>query len=130
MPARTSSLPLNAVLRQVAQHGLKCVEFDVVKDAALAVWYGAETPELESLQGPHYDDAVLLVERLSYYNVVPQSRKNLLLGRARQALAVRSEVARADFEAAYKAFLPRLQPLQTRHYAGPGLDSRATDSGL
>lgn len=118
MTAMTSSLPLNAVLTQVAQRGLRCVEFEAVKDAALAVWYGTETPELSTLQGPHSVEAVQLVERLSYYNVVPQPRKKALLGRARQALAVRQDVARADFESAYKAFLPRLQPLQTRHYAG------------
>jgi len=116
MTVKTSSLPLNAVLTQVAQRGLKCVEFEAVRDAALAVWYGTETPELDSLQGPHSDEAVQLVERLSYYNLVPQPRKKALLGRARQALAVRKEVARADFEAAYKTFLPQLQPLQTRHY--------------
>lgn len=118
MTAMTSSLPLNAVLTQVAQRGLKCVEFEAVKDAALAVWYGTETPELSALQGPHAVEAVQLVERLSYYNVVPQPRKKALLGCARQALAARKAVSRTDFESAYKSFLPRLQPLQTRHYAG------------
>lgn len=117
MTVATSSLPLDTVLTQVAQRGLRRVEFETVRDAALAVWYGAETPELESLQGPHSDEAVQLVERLSYYNVVSQPRKKVLLGRARQALASHKGVARVDFEAAYKAFLPRLQPLQTRHYA-------------
>ena len=118
MADMTSSLPLNTVLTQVAQRGLRCVEFDAVKDAALAVWYGTETPELDSLQGPHSGESVQLVERLSYYNVVPQTRKKALLVRVRQARDVHKKVERADFESAYKTFLPQLQPLQTRHYAG------------
>lgn len=118
MNVKPSALPLTAVLTQVAEQGLKCVGFDAVKDAALAVWYGTETPELDALQGPHSVEALRLVERLSYYNVVPQPRKKVLLGRARQALADFKEAGRADFELAYKTFLPQLQPLQTRHYAG------------
>lgn len=113
----TASVPLESVLTQVAQKGLACVDLDAVKAAALAVWYGTETPNLADLQGPHAVDAMQLVERLSYYNLVPQPRKKALLGRVRTALSAHKEVARGDFESAYKIFLPQLQPLQTRHYA-------------
>lgn len=107
---------MNTVLSQVAQRGLMRVDFDVVKATALAVWYGTETPDLAELKGPHCAEAVQLVERLSYYNVVPQARKKALLSCARRALATHQGVARTEFESAYKTFLPRLQRMQTRHY--------------
>ena len=116
MTANQPLLPLNDMLSLVAQRGLARVEFEVVRAVALALWYGVETPELAGLQGPHVAEAVQLVERLSYYNVVPQPRKKVLLGKVRKALEFLQSVTRTDFERAYKAFLPELQPLQTRHY--------------
>jgi hypothetical protein len=75
---------MNAALTHVAQRGLMCVDFDAVKATALAVWYGTEPPDLTELKGPHFVEVVQLVERLSYYNVVPQSRKRVLFGSARR----------------------------------------------
>lgn len=117
MTTAMASASLESVLTQVAQRGLARMDLAAVKAAALAVWYGTETPNFADLQGPHAADAMQLVERLSYYNLVPQPRKKALLGRVRVALSAHKDVARADFEATYKTFLPQLQPLQTRHYA-------------
>lgn len=76
--------------------------------------------DLEGATGPHRDDAVSLVERLSYYNVVPQERKRLLLQEVRRLRAASSRPNEApvdEFSGAFRRFLPDLQPLQTRHYA-------------
>lgn len=106
----------NDSLALVAAQGLSNVEFETVESVALDVWYGADTPDFSALGDAHIGDAVLLVERLAYYNVVPQDRKRVLLALVRAVVPTPSQCARDKFDMAFKRHLPKLQPLQTRHY--------------
>lgn len=106
-------------LAEVASKGLARVAFDAVKDVALEVWYGSslEAEDLAHLDGPHKRDALFLVERLAYYNVVPQPRKKVLLKGVQAAGGNLNTSTNLTLERAFGVFLPRLQPLQTRHYS-------------
>ena len=115
---KTSPSTLNEALARVASAGMLHADFETVRHVALGVWYGEESPAWGDLKGNHFTEAVLLVERLSYYNVVPQSRKKTLLASCHLVLGALSPVMVEDFERAYKKLLPLLQPFQTRHYAG------------
>jgi hypothetical protein len=118
MTARVNVTAANAALAKVAQQGLLHVDFDVVQQAALAVWHTHEEVNLESVQGPYLGEAVRLLERLSFYNVVNQDRKKALLSQVRRFEGMAQVTVKApEFETAYRKFLPRLQPLQTRHFA-------------
>lgn len=116
MCTKASSSTLNAALARVASAGMLHTEFETVRDVALGVWYGEDCPTWSDMKGAYFTEAVLLVERLSYYNVVPQSRKKMLLASCRMVLGTLSPVMVEDFEQAYKKLLPRLQPFQTRHF--------------
>jgi len=104
-------------LQDVAARGMRHAEFESVQAVALAVWYGSTALDLATLNGPHATEAALLVERLGFYNVVPQPRKRELRAVTAPLLVAVDPAARAEFEKSYKAVLARLQPLQTRHYA-------------
>lgn len=118
MVIKTSPSTLNEALARVASAGMLHADFETVRDVALGVWYGEESPAWGDLKGDHFTEAVQLVARLSYYNVVPQSRKKTILVSCRLVLSALPPVVADDFERAYKKLLPRLQPFQTRHYAG------------
>lgn len=108
----------NAAFMLVAQHGLSHVGFEAVRQAALVVWHGQDRVTFEGVHGPHLDEALYLLERLSFYNVVPKDRKKSLLSQVRQARATLLETVNVQaFEATYRKYLPDLQPLQTRHTA-------------
>lgn len=118
MNIRVDEGEAGVALSAVAQQGLSQVSADVVHRAALAIWYGQGTVDLASVQGaPHAGDALSLVERLSFYNLVERGRKRELLrqvGQAREKWATPCDMQ--AFEAAYRRFLPGLQPMQTRHF--------------
>lgn len=116
MNARTTLQAANAALMRVAQQGLSHVDGRVVEAVAMGVWHGEEAPDLELATGPHLDDAMKLVERLSYYNVVPQERKKKLLGQVRRLRHSARGSNDSQFDSEFRRFLPRLQPLQTRHF--------------
>lgn len=116
MVTKTSIPTLNEALARVASAGMLRTDFETVRDVALGVWYGEESPSWGDLKGNHFTEAVQLVARLSYYNVVPQSRKKALLASCRMVLGTLSPVMVENFEQAYKKLLPRLQPFQTRHF--------------
>lgn len=113
MPPRYS---LQDSLTLVAQQGLLNAAFEVAEAVALGVWYGADTPDFSKLPGAYRGDAVLLVERLAYYNVVSQERKRELLTLVRAEAPTPPPAAHDNFESAFKRHLPKLQPLQTRHH--------------
>jgi hypothetical protein len=117
MNSRTAVKTANAALTKVARQGLSHVDQAVVEAAAMGVWHGEEEPDLEVVFGPHLADAVDLVERLSYYNVVPQERKKKLLKQVRLLRGSSHLVQDSNFETTFRRFLPRLQPLQTRHFS-------------
>ena len=105
----------NAALARVAQQGLSTAGFDAARAVALAVWHQQGSVDLHELAGPHLSDALSLVERLSLYNEVPQSRKQELLGQVRRLRAATGAgLGVLGFEAAYRKLLPDLQALQTR----------------
>lgn len=108
----------NSALGRVAQMGLASAGLESARAVALAVWHEQGRLDLHGLGGPHLSDALSLVERLSLYNVVPQSRKQELLGQVRRLRAATGAgLGILGFEAAYRKLLPELQPLQTRHYS-------------
>ena len=102
---------------KVARMGMNAADLADVRAAALWVWYGRDLPGRAVLRGPHASEAVSLLERLSYYNVVPLQRKKQL---KRLVSALRSEEHRADnadrFEQMFSKFLPELQPMQSRAF--------------
>lgn len=106
---------LQAALAAVAVQGLASAFYEDVECVARAIWHGDLVPRLDGLQGPHAAEAALLVERLSFYNLVPQARKQVLRACLGRLLEPVSAPGRAAVEQAYKRFLPRLQPLQSRH---------------
>jgi len=118
MTAPVHATAATVALEKVAQQGLLHVDFEVVRQAALAVWHSQEGVDLEGVRGPYLGEAASLLERLSFYNVVAQDRKKTLLSQVRRVRSG-SPVASNNngFEAAYRKFLPQLQPLQTRHFA-------------
>jgi hypothetical protein len=79
MTSQMTTKSVDAALSEVARRGMLRVSFDVVKATALDVWYGSEVRDLTKLRGPYQKDVLFLVERLVYYNVVPQPRKKALL---------------------------------------------------
>ena len=103
-------------LSKVARVGMSRVDSSTVEATALDVWYGSGVPDLSKVTGPHKKDVLFLVERLTYYNVVPQSRKKALLTQVRQAGGKFEDLENAWLEAVFNNFLPSLQPMQTRHY--------------
>jgi hypothetical protein len=104
-------------LGRVAQLGLATAGLEAARAVALAVWHEQGGLDLGGLAGPHLSDALSLVERLSLYNIVPQSRKQELLSQVRRLRAATGAgLGVLGFEAAYRKLLPELQPLQTRHY--------------
>jgi hypothetical protein len=105
-----------AALSEVARRGMSRVNLDVMKAAAVDVWYGSEVRDLSKLEGPYQKDVLFLVERLTYYNVVPQSRKKALLQTVRQAGGRFEDLNNPVLEGRFNDFLPDLQPMQTRHY--------------
>lgn len=108
----------NSALGRVAQLGLAIAGFDAARVVALAIWHEQGRLDLHDLGGPHLSDALSLVERLSLYNLVPQSRKQELLGQVRRLRAATGAgLGMLGFEAAYRKLLPELQPLQSRHYS-------------
>lgn len=76
MTSQMTTKSVDAALSEVARRGMLRVSFDVVKATALDVWYGSEVRDLTKLRGPYQKDVLFLVERLVYYNVVPQPRKH------------------------------------------------------
>ncbi|OIQ87298.1 hypothetical protein GALL_308590 [mine drainage metagenome] len=107
----------NAAFAKVASVGLDRVDLSDVRAAALMVWYGREEPALGSAGGPHLDEAVALVERLSYYNVVPVGRKKSLKRLVQKLRAVANPVGKnANFERNFQRYLGYLQPLQSREF--------------
>ena len=110
----------NRGLVRVAKVGLAVAGEAAAEKVALGVWHGDEPPSLVGAEGPHRADAVYLLGRLAYYNIVPQERKRMLLGQVR--LARQAEGQSTDttpLELIFRSYLPRLQPLQTRHYRPP-----------
>jgi hypothetical protein len=106
-----------AALGRVAQLGLSVAGLEAARAVALDVWHEQGGLDLRELAGPYLSDALSLVERLSLYNVVPQARKQELLGQVRRLRAATGAgLGVLGFEAAYRKLLPDLQPLQTRHY--------------
>jgi hypothetical protein len=107
----------NTALGRVAQQGLATAGPEAARAVALAVWREQGGLDLGGLAGPHLSDALSLVERLSLYAGVPQSRKQELLGQVRRLRAATGAgLGVLGFEAAYRKLLPELQLLQTRHY--------------
>jgi hypothetical protein len=111
-----TSKSVEAALSEVALRGMSHVNLDVVKTAALDVWFGSQVRDLTKLKGPHQKDVLFLVERLTYYNVVPQSRKKALLEKVRQAGGRFEDLNNPVLEDVFNDFLPDLQPMQTRHF--------------
>ncbi len=106
----------NTALGRVAQLGLATAGLETACAVALAVWHEQGRLDLQELSGPHLSDALSLVERLSLYNIVPQARKQELLGQVRRLRAATGAgLGILGFEAAYRKLLPELQLLQTRH---------------
>ena len=118
MHPQVNSKATGDALDQVAKDGLLRVNFDVVKTVALYVWYGSEVCDLSRVQGPYQKDALFLVERLAYYNLVPQPRKKALLEQVRRAGGSFGDLDNEELEGRFNDFLPDLQPLQSRHFAG------------
>jgi hypothetical protein len=105
----------NAALGRIAQQGLSVAGLEAARAVALAVWHEQGSLDLRGLAGPYLSDALSLVERLSLYSVVPQSRKQELLGQVRRLRAATGAgLGVLGFEAAYRKLLPELQPLQTQ----------------
>lgn len=121
MQPRVNSKSVDAALAEVARCGISRVNLDVVKAAALDVWYGSDVRDLTKVKGPHHKDVLFLVERLAYYNVVPQSRKKALLAQVRRAGGTFEDLSNQVLEDAFNDFLPELQPMQSRHYQQPSL---------
>jgi len=84
-----------------------------VSQIALEVW------ELAQVQGPFKADLLFLVERLTYYNIVPVSRKKALLQEIRRAGGKFEDLGNTELENRFNDFLPDLQPMQTRHFVRP-----------
>jgi hypothetical protein len=106
----------NAALGRVAQKGLAAAGLEAARAVALAVWHEQGSLTFHELAGPHLSDALSLVERLSLCNVVPQSRKQELLGQVRRLRAATGAgLGVLGFESAYRKLLPDLQPLLTGH---------------
>jgi len=116
MRSEVTDTTAQAALSEVAQKGMTQVKLDVMKAVALDVWYGSEVRDLSKLEGPYRKDVLFLVERLTYYNVVPQSRKKALLQTVRQAGGRFEDLNNPVLEGRFNDFLPDLQPMQTRHY--------------
>ncbi|MBK6854627.1 MAG: hypothetical protein IPG93_24405 [Burkholderiales bacterium] len=105
----------NAALARVAQQGLSTAGLEAARAVALAVWHEQGRLDLHELAGPQLSEALSLVERLSLYNVVPQARKQELLGQVRRLRAATGAgLGVLGFEAAYRKLLPELQTLQTQ----------------
>ena len=115
--AAVDTIAANTAFAKVARVGLGNVELADVRAAALMVWYGQEDPTFDAVRGPHLDEAVALVERLSYYNVVPLARKKAL---KRLVQKLRTVVRPADkgtsFERNFQKYIAELQPLQSRDF--------------
>ena len=107
-----------AALAEVAHGGLAHAHahVDLIKLIAIDIWYGTEVRDLSLLRGPHYKEMLFLVERLTYYNVVPQKRKRALLVTVRQVGGTFLDLQNSELEAIFNGFLPELQPMQTRHF--------------
>ena len=106
-------------LSKVARLGMPRVDSSTVEAIALDIWYGSSIPDFSKVVGPHKKDVLFLVERLTYYNVVPQSRKKALLAQVRQAGGKFEDLENAELESVFNNFLPGLQSMQTRHYKDP-----------
>ncbi len=104
-------------LSQIAELGLLATGYPAVATVAVAVWYEAELPDTAAVQGPFRTESLLLLERLVHFPVVPPERKKTLLAHLRVDLAAVPETSQVAFHAAFKRYLPRLQPLQTREAA-------------
>lgn len=85
-PEKSSVDALNEALRKVAQQGLSRAGFDAVEAVARAVWHSDSLPDFAAVQGSFEDQAVWLLQRLSFYNIVAQPRKKASLAQTRQAL--------------------------------------------
>lgn len=110
-----TALPFERALTTVVQRGLEASGFGFVKSVALGVWHGSHLPAACVFQGPFASEAVLLVERLAFYAIVPQPRKKALLSLVGPLLPAGGSASRAAFNFVFKRYLPELQPLQTRH---------------
>lgn len=113
---KLTSKSVEAALTKVAQRGMSRVNLDDVKTAALDVWYGSEVRDLTKLSGPHHKDVLFLVERLSFYNVVPKPRKKALMQEVRRAGGRVEDLENQALEDRFNDFLPDLQPMQSRHF--------------
>lgn len=107
---------INSALAKVALFGLAHTPIDLIKLIAIDIWYGTDVRDLSLLRGPQYKDMLFLVERLTYYNVVPQERKRALLAIVRLAGGTFWDLQNPVLEAIFNSFLPELQPMQTRHF--------------
>ena len=113
--------PVDSAIAEVAKIGLAHANFGVVKQIALFVWYGSEVKDFTQFDGPMHADMLFLVERLTYYNVVPQPRKKALLANIRQAGGTFANMQNSQLENSFNRFLPELQPMQSRHFVPPKL---------
>ena len=117
-PSAESQISI-AALTEVARSGLAQAPVDLIKLIAIDIWYGTHVRDLSLLRGSHHKEMLFLVERLTYYNVVPQERKRALLASVRLAGGTFWDLQNPVLEAIFNGFLPELQPMQTRHFQRP-----------
>jgi hypothetical protein len=108
---------IESMLRGIATSGLAGTSSDIIQAIALHVWYGEELYDTKSFGETHHREMVFLVHRLSYYAVVPTTRKRALLDSVRNAGGQWSDMAEPVLEAAFDPYIAQLQSLQTRHFA-------------
>lgn len=109
MPEKTLTQLANAATSR--DQGV--LSFESVRAVAEGVWHSSLA------LGDHTtlnEAAALLLQRLSWYCIVPQERKRLILAAIGPLLADTDACARYRFNRQFLRHLPRLQPLQTRHY--------------
>lgn len=110
-----SSSKVTAAFLRVASSGVRAADMSTVELAAMGVWHGA-APDMSEVSGPYLEDAFDLLERLSFYSIVPVARKRDLLGQVKAHRKTQRLGGSAAFEEAFHEYLPCLQPLQTRHF--------------
>ena len=104
----------------VAAHGLAASSFETIKTIAIGVWQTEEYPPPQLFIGDYSREAVLLVERLSFYPTVHAARKQLLLSLVSE-LTDPQISERRQFCQLFSLFLVRLKPL-----SGKPASTRAT----
>ena len=122
-----NSKDFHQALIELAQHGIRRMDRQLLAEVAVAVWYSSVQPDLSQIPPLLRSDVGYVLERLARFNILTKQRKLKLLASLEPYRRLRQPAADSHFQdplavawgasADMTPFMQDILPYQTRHYA-------------